>query len=160
MANQKWSDAVEAVCYIETKEFSSGGFHNVYYANTAKGDGRKWVVKLYNDKATATIIETLQSSVKNHCCKQVQMHTVARHITQRFKMNTPPAFGECFEFNRCYFTTVDSQPATIEEYVPWAFVKLINNNGVIIPLSDDESSAEVLLKAGSLVHYTYHSSSK
>ena len=164
VANQKWSDEFEAVCYIETKEFSSGGFRNAYHAtfanNTSHGDVRRWVVKLYNDKAIGTITGALNSSVENHCRKQVQMHAVARHITQRFKMNTPSDFGECFEFNRCYYTTVNGQPATIEEYVPGEFVKIINNNGIIVPLSDDESSVELLLKAECLVHYTYQSSSK
>ena len=164
VANQKWSDAFEAVCYIETKEFSSGGFrkahHETFANNAPHGVGRRWVVKLYNDKAIATITETMQSNIESHCRKQVQMHAVARHITQRFKMNIPSDFGECFEFNRCYYTTVNDQPATIEEYVPGAFVKIINNNGVIIPISDDESSVELLHKAESLVHYTYESSSK
>ncbi len=108
VANQKWSDEFEAVCYIETKEFSSGGFRNAYHAtfanNTSHGDVRRWVVKLYNDKAIGTITGALNSSVENHCRKQVQMHAVARHITQRFKVNTPSDFGECFEFNRCYYT--------------------------------------------------------
>ena len=164
VASQKWSDAFEAVCHIEMKEFSSGGFRNAYHttfaSNTAQGEGRKWVVKLYNGKAIATITGTLNSTVENHCRKQVQMHAVARHVTQRFKMNTPSDFGEYFEFNRCYYTTVNGQPATIEEYVPGEFVKIINNNGVIIPLADDESSVELLHKAECLVHYTYQSSNK
>ena len=75
-------------------------------------------------------------------------------------MNTPSDFGECFEFNRCYYTTVNGQPATVEEYVPGEFVKIINNNGVITSLADDESSVELLLKAEYLVHYTYQSSNK
>ena len=115
VANQKWSDAFEAVCYIEIKEFSSGGFCNAHHAtfanNVPHGVGRRWVVKLYNDKATIT--ETMQSNIESHCHKQVQMHAVARHITQRFKVNIPPDFGECVEFNRCYYTSVNGQPATI-----------------------------------------------
>ena len=35
VANQKWSDAFEAVCYIETKEFSSGGFRKAHHATFA-----------------------------------------------------------------------------------------------------------------------------
>lgn len=30
VANQKWCDAFEAVCSIETKKFSSGGFRVLY----------------------------------------------------------------------------------------------------------------------------------
>ena len=67
VASEKWSDAFEAVCYIETKEFSSGGFRSAYHttfaSNTAPGEGRKWVVKLFNGKAIATITGTLNSTV-------------------------------------------------------------------------------------------------
>ena len=82
VANQKWSDAFEAVCYIETnfKEFSSGGFRKIHHAtfanNAPHGVGRRWVVKLYNDKAIATITETMQSNIESHCRKQVQLRGI------------------------------------------------------------------------------------
>ena len=37
--------------------------------------------------------------------------------------------GECFQYNHVYFTTINEQPATMEEFVPGPFAKLINNDG-------------------------------
>ena len=96
-------------------------------------------MKKYNGKATDNILNALKSTVQNHCRKQVQMHSVARHIASKFKRSPPSTFGQCFTYNRCYYTSFDGQPATIEEYVPGDFTKYINNNGVCFTVPEDAS---------------------
>lgn len=165
VVTQKWRDAVEVVCNVEKEKFSSGGFRDAFHATLANNSvtehlGNEWVVKSYNAKAVASITGTMQSTVENHCRKQVQMHAVARHLTKKFESMAPREFGECFQYNRCYYTTINGQPATIEEFVPGSFVKVINNNGIIIPLPDDAADdfKELFQKAECLVHHSYQSS--
>ena len=54
------------------------------------------------------------------------------------------------------------EPATIEEYVPGTFVKIVNNDGQCTkpPEGASDQCKEIFAKAQSLVHYTYHSSGK
>lgn len=122
----------------------------------------EWVVKTYNDDAVKTIQETANDSVENHCRKQVQMHSVAKHIAERFKAKTPPEFGECFEYNHCYYTVYNDKPVTIEEYVPGSFYKLINNDGQCINPTDDPCPRlkELCCKAECLIHYSYESTNQ
>ena len=43
--------------------------------------------------------------------------------------------GECFQYNHVYVNTINEQPATVEEFVPGPFAKLINNDGKKAKLS-------------------------
>lgn len=164
VATQKWTNDFEAVGYVETSIFASGGFRNAYHATlpSCENHGNDWVVKFYNAQAIETITGVMQSNAEDHCRKQVQMHSVARHIAQRFQAHTPSEFGECFSFNRCYFTKVNGQPATIEEFIPGSFSKIINNNGLttLFPDDSDDYLKELLRKAECLVHYSYQSYGK
>ena len=114
------------------------------------------MVKTYNDDAVKAIRETANDLVKNHCRKHVQMHSVARHIAYRFNAKAPQEFGECFDYNQCYCTKYNSQPVTIEEYVPGSFYKL-NNDGQCVHINDDSfpHQEELRFKAECLVHYSY-----
>ena len=164
VTTQKWTNDFEAVGYVETSIFASGGFRNAYHAtfSNCKNHGTNWVVKFYNDEALETITGVMQSNAEDHCRKQVQMHSVAKHVTQRFQAHAPSEFGECFSFNHCYYTNVNGQPATIGEFIPGSFSKIINNNGVTSLFPDDSEDylKEALLKAECLVHYSYQSSGK
>ena len=158
VSTQQWVEEAIEEFAIETQKFSRGAFRDAFHASNKKSTTcQEWVVKTYNDSAVKTIQETVNNSVENHCRKQVQMHSVARHIAQRFKAKAPPEFGECFEYNRCYYTVYNGKPATIEEYVPGSFYKLINNDGECINPTDDSSphQQELFSKAESLVHYSY-----
>lgn len=158
VATASWEEEMVVKCSLETEKFSSGGFRNAYHASiSSMTTGEKhWVVKTYNDKALKSITETLKTTPQNHCRKQVQMHEVARHLTKKFREKAPKEFGECFNYNHIYFTTIDEEPATIEEFVPGNFAKLINNNGKCASFHDEsESFQELLDKAECLVHYTY-----
>lgn len=167
ITSKKWQDAMEVECTVDSEKFSSGGFRDAYHCHlTGKAPTphmeRHWVVKTYNNKATETITTTLQSSLEDHCRKQVQMHEVARHLTKKFQSKAPPEFGTCFSYNHSYFTRVDDKPATVEEFVPGSFVKIINNNGKRAQLPGDanEELKDLFYKAECLVHYSYHSSNQ
>ena len=56
------------------------------------------------------------------------MHTVARHLAKKFESKAPPSFDKCFKYNYCYYTSYNGEPATIEEYVPGTFVKIVDND--------------------------------
>ena len=57
--------------------------------------------------------------------------------------------GECFQYNHVYFTTINEQPATMEEFVPGPFAKLINNDGkkATLPEDADDASKDLFAKA-------------
>ena len=60
---------------VEMDNFSSGGFRNAFLRVSRDKD--KWVINTCNDKATDTITGTLESTVEDHTCKQIQMHCAA-----------------------------------------------------------------------------------
>ena len=84
------------------------------------------------------------------------MHEVARHLTKKFKSQAPKEMGKCFQYNPVYYTTIKEQPATVEEFVPGHFVKLINNDGkrAKLPEQADDELIDFIDKAECLVHYT------
>ncbi|XP_078350666.1 myosin heavy chain kinase B-like [Oculina patagonica] len=151
----KWQNVMNVECEVESEKFSSGAFRDAYHATTVHGD--KWVIKTYNQKTKNTISDTVKSTVENHCRKQVQMHAVARHLAKKFERKAPSTFGECFKYNRCYYTMFDGEHATIEEFVPGYFVKYINNNGKCVPVQEDanQNLKDLFSKAETLVHYSY-----
>ena len=65
------------------------------------------------------------------------MHEVARHLTKKVKSQVPKEMGKCFQYNHVYYTTINEQPATVEEFVPGHFVKLINNDGKKAKVPED-----------------------
>ena len=90
------------------------------------------------------------------------MHEVARHLTKKFQSQAPQEMGKCFQYNHVYYTIIDEKPATVEEFVPGLFAKLINNNGkkADLPEDADKDLKDLLAKAECLVHYTYESSNQ
>ena len=162
IVSQKWRDVTETTASIKQAKFASGGFRDAHHATLINNDftqkfRNKWVVKYYNAKAVASITETLDSTVEDHCRKRVQMHAVASHITNKFNSKVPADFGKCFQYNHCYYTKINDQPATIEEFVPGSFTKIINNIGIIIPFAEDadDELKQMLQKAECLVHHSH-----
>ena len=148
---------------IQTQKFSSGAFRDAFRATSkTSGTPEQWVVKTYNPKAVEAIVVKLSSTIDDHARKQVQMHVVARHLTQKFALTAPTEFGACFKYNRCYYTTYNDRPATTEEYVPGNFVKYINVDGTFTYPRDGSSDEykEQFEKAQCLVHYSYNLSQK
>ncbi|KAK3748502.1 hypothetical protein QZH41_000352 [Actinostola sp. cb2023] len=124
LEEQEWVSVEKLLdLLVETESFSSGGFRNAFLGLCK--DQQKWVIKKYNEKAVETITETLKSSVEDHTRKQIQMHCTARHLTNVFSTKAPKAFGECFKFNRAYYTVYQGQSATIEEFVEGTFRKKV-----------------------------------
>ena len=158
---QEWVSVEKSLdLLVETESFSSGGFRNAFLGVCK--DEQKWVIKKYNDKAVETITETLKSSVEDHTRKQIQMHCAARHLTNVFSTKAPKAFGECFKFNRAYYTVYQGQPATVEEFVEGTFRKYVNNNGKVCKLPEGCSAdiKTIFEKAECLVHFSYVQSSE
>ena len=68
-------------------------------------------------------------TVEDHTRKQVQMHSVARNITQRFSARVPSQFGDCFRYGKVFYSVLNGVPITVEEFVEGEFVKYVNNDG-------------------------------
>ena len=161
--SREWTEVMEEELLVDTKKFASGAFRDAFHATGKKSaKNHQWVVKTYNAKVKSTIEGTANISIEDHCRKQVQMHTVARHLAKKFESKAPPSFGKCFKYNYCYYTTYKCEPATIEEYVPGTFVKIVNNDGQCAkpPEGSSDQCKEMFAKAQCLVHYTYQSSEK
>ena len=82
------------------------------------------------------------------------MHAVARNITAVFTSKVPTEFGESFTFSKIYYSNLDDQNVTVEEFVPGTFQKYVNNDGKsVVPT---ESDNEVIYeKAQCLCHFSY-----
>jgi hypothetical protein len=164
--SREWTEVMEEELFVETKKFASGAFRDAFHATSKKSsknhETKEWVVKTYNARARSTIGETVNTSIEDHCRKQVQMHAVARHLTKKFESKAPSSFGKCFKYTHCYYTTYNGEPATIEEYVPGTFVKIVNNDGHCTkpPEGASNQSKEIFANAQCLVHYTYQSSER
>ena len=85
------------------------------------------------------------------------MHTVARNVAQRLRKHAPEAFGQTFQYNKVFFSLLDGEPITIEEYIDGQFVKYVNNDGFTAVLPDDcsEEVKSIYQKAGALVHFSF-----
>jgi len=151
----KWMNGVTLHFMIEDEPFSSGAFRDAFKATCNDqlhlGD---WVVKKYTPTSITTIKEVLKSTVEDHTRKQVQMHAVARNITQRFSSKVPAEFGDSFQYGKVFYSVLDDIPVTLEEFVPGEFRKYVNNNGACLT-SPVEACDEVFAKAQCLVHYSY-----
>ena len=153
---------VKTTLHLESFDVNaSGAFHSAFKC-VAVQDGKKWVLKKFHDITKTTITDALASSVAVHARKQVQMHAVAWHLTQRFAAKVPASFGKVFKYNKVYYTEFNSEPVTVEEFVEGKFSKYINNDGRCVTPSNDasEEEEEIYAKAQCLVHYTYIMSEK
>ena len=80
-----------------------------------------------------------------------------------FSTKAPEEFGQCFTFNRAYYTIYQGQPATVEEFVEGTFRKYINNNGKVCKQPESGSTADmktIFEKTACLVHFSYLQSSE
>ena len=111
---QEWPEEMEQDVVIETQRFSSGAFRDAFRTTSKTARTQKqWVVKTYNLKVVEAIVLKLSSTTDDHARKQVQMHAVARPLTQKFALKAPTEFGASFKYHRCYYTTYNDKPATI-----------------------------------------------
>ena len=97
--------------------------------------------------------------MEDHTGEQVQMHAVARNITQRFSSRVPIPFGDTFSYGKVFYCVLDELLVTVEEFVPGEFQKYVNNDRTCYaPVT--ENHQEVYAKAGCLVQFSYTFSEK
>ena len=140
IASRQWKDAVKVECAVDSEKFSSGGFRDSEHCvltgkSTKQNIPDHWVIKMYNDKSKEAIGSQFNTNIESHCRKKVQIHDVAGHLTKKFKSQAPKEMGECFQYKHVYFTTINKQLATVEEFVPAPVAKLKNNDGKKAKLS-------------------------
>ena len=157
-----WLKSGAIAVEIEEKKFSSGAFRDAFHARYTPTDSQtdqsnavEWVVKKYQEKSLRTITEVLHMTVEDHTRKQVQMHSVARNIAQRFSARVPSQFGDCFRYGK----VLNGVPITVEEFVEGEFVKYVNNHGNCYE-SDRTELDEIFEKAQSLFHFSYEFTEK
>ena len=157
----KWITFSSIEVEIEESSFASGAFRDAFKAKcTTKTNLRDdWVIKKYSEQSVDTITNTLKMPLENHTRKQVQMHAAARNITARFATKVPVEFGSVFKYGKVYYSSWNGSPVTVEEFVPGAFSKYVNNDGhcVVSPCKDYD---EIFEKAQCLTHFSYMYSKK
>ena len=68
---------------VDTNKFASGAFRDAFHATGKKSaKNHQWVVKTYNAKAKSMIEGTANTSIEDHCRKQVQ-DTSQRNLNQK-----------------------------------------------------------------------------
>ena len=156
-----WVNASSIKLQVDDEKFASGAFRDAYKAKCLDPSELRgeWVLKRYQDTSIQTIETTLGMSVEGHTRKQVQMHAVARNITQQFATKAPAQFQDTFAYGKVFYSSLDGQPVTMEEYVPGEFVKYINNDGQCMEAPSEEYEV-IFRKAESLVHFSNEYSSK
>ena len=117
------------------------------------------MVKKYREESIKTVQDTLKLSVEAHTRKQVQMHSVARNVTQQSSTKIPAEFGDTFSYGKVFYSMLENVPVTVEAYIPGEFVKYINNNGVCID-SPNEELDTLFLKSQCHSHFSYEYSNK
>ena len=83
---------------IEEEKFANGAFRNAFKAVARNHPLQNWVIKQYTPMSVETMKEHLGLTPEDHTRKQVQMHTVARNVAQRFSKKAPPEFGPTFSY--------------------------------------------------------------
>ena len=139
----------------ENKNFSEGGFRRAYIA-TSKHPGfpKKWVIKESKEDKVDLLEMTVKLTNAQHTRKQVQMHSVARNICQKFAREVHDTFGTCFNYKKVYFSMMNGTPVTVEEFIPGNFEKYSNNTGEMAAIKSDEHK-EFIEKAESFMHFSY-----
>jgi hypothetical protein len=151
-----WLDPFEARLSVAKTKFASGGFRDAFETTALSGDLQgKYVLKKYRSDQLPKI-EELFGSMEIHTRKTVQMHCLARNFAKSLENECPPEYGDTFKYNKVYYGKMGSEYITLERFIDGEFVKYINNTGdVTLP-----DGSEIVSKAETFVHYTYHKSSK
>ena len=148
--HQNWQTYGNFQYLIEDEKFAEGAFREAYKAKAINHP----VIKQYTEKSIDSMTSVLKMTPEDHTRKQVQMHAVARNISQRFGKNAPKEFGPTFTYNKVYFSRYNGLPVTVEEFVDGDFVKYINNDGLPTAAPTEELET-IYKKAETLVHYSY-----
>ena len=148
---------------MEKEKFAEGSFRDAFKAKCKNASyPNTWVIKQFKEKQAEKVETIVKISLENHTRKQVQMHSVAKKLAEMMAKKVPLEFGETFKYDRIYFSKVETKPVTVEEFVPGACMKFINNDGTIsiIPEGSGDSTVELCEKAETFSHFTYSHSNQ
>ncbi len=140
---------------LDKERFARGGFRDAFKA-VDTSDRSIWVVKRYHQKALDSM-DVVEMTLEEHTRKQVQLHSAARSIAQKFSKAVPADFGEVFSYSKVYYGEIKKVPVTVEKFIKGNFSKLINNDGQCYPIPSEASHSKKVLyeKAHALVHYSF-----
>ncbi len=159
ITTKEWFEDKKLTITMCSEKFASGGFRDAFKCSEI--NGTIWVLKLYNEKAKDAIQNQMHTTLESHARKEVQMQEVARYIAQKLERKAPIQFGESLQYKKVYYTTLDDQPANIEEYILGIFNKYVNNNdsrAATSAMSPDEK--EIFEKAQALSHFSYETTKR
>ena len=134
---QSWMHPFTVKFTVDTEPFARGGFREVFKAFSAEKFYGDFVIKRFLPaEITERIIDQF-NSLEEHSRKSVQMHSLARHLAQKFEQIVPEIFGETFKYTKLYFGKCElngeASVVTIEKFLPGEnFIKYVNNDGCII----------------------------
>lgn len=137
---------------LHKSSFASGGFREAYEATSISGlPPGKYVLKRCR-KDRVDEIERLFASTEAHNRIAVQMNALARNFAQIIEMAKPALeFGRSFTYTKVYYSVLNGEFVTIENFLEDTFQKYINNTGKVC---SDAGSNKVISKAA-FVHFTY-----
>ena len=154
---KQWQPLMESSIQfaVANEKFAEGGFREAFMATPSQpGLPGKWVIKMYRNEKIQSITDFLNISLEDHTRNQVQMHSVAQSIAFVFRKKAPHDFGKTFSYHKVYFSILEGEPVTVEQFIEGAFRKYINNTGLVsIPESEDVK--EIYDKAECFSHFSY-----
>ena len=92
--------------------------------------------------------------------KQIQMHMVAKVIAQKMtkKCKGMDIFKSNFSYDEAFFSELENEPITVENFVEGDFTKYVTNDGnSCVP---DVGKDAIFEQAEALVHFSFEDSSK
>lgn len=128
-----------------------GAFREVYEAKTDSRGVELWVIKKYR-KDFSPVLKDVHLTIEEHAKKQVQMHSVAKYITDRFSKDAPEEFDKTFAHGDAFYAAYDGTHGTVEPYYAGDFLKYIKNDSAV---PDNAISLDLNKKAGCLAHYSF-----
>ena len=146
---------------IEKLPFASGGFREVFRANSK--DGKTYVLKRFLPSSLRTIKElneTMETteSAETFARRTIQTHMLAKNFADQLRANLSSdnrvEFGETFVYCEAMLGMIvrNGEFVMLEDHIPGNFSKFINNNGEIIY---DENKKELIAKDECLCHYSF-----
>ena len=161
-----WNLPFTLPLYIEKTSFEKGGFREVHMAKDVSD--KNYVVKkllkesLERMKVVNNSVERKESAA-SLCRKAVQMHKLAANFAMQMKKSIcSKGFGQTFSYQDAKFGILScGEPVVIEDFIPGAFQKYINNDGFATLVEGKEGKfCKLVEKAEALSHFTYQKSEK
>lgn len=154
IANMEWLEPFEVTISLQRKPFAHGAFREAFLAKDIAGLPKgKYVLKKYMEKEVKGI-EDLFGTIEAHTRKSVQLNALARNFAQNMDLEAQCfEFGQTFSYSKVYFSSLNKEYVTLENFMEGTFTKFINNTGEICV--EPEHVNEISLKAEAFVHFTY-----